>query len=77
MKAARGEAFTTTRRYALSRMDSLRCEERFSPRRRGVKWTLPMVRRHLQQILLLRIGSCPLCNRPVDRRSAPQAESRL
>jgi SRSO17 transposase len=48
-----------------------------SPRRSRVTWTLPTVRRHLQRILLLRIGSCPLCNRPVDRRSAPQAESRL
>lgn len=43
----------------------------------NAKWTLAEVRRHLQQVLLQRIGWCPLCARTVDDRSLPRAPSRL
>ena len=36
---------------------------RFSPRRR-IQWTLALVRRHLQPLLLRRLPSCPLCGAP-------------
>jgi hypothetical protein len=49
---------------------------RHPQRRRRVRWTLPMVRRALQQVLLRRVGVCPLCRRPVDERSLPQGTSR-
>lgn len=45
--------------------------------RRQQNWTLPQVRRHLQQILLRRIGWCPLCARPVDGRAPPRAPSKM
>ena len=45
-----------------------------SPRRR-VRWTLPMVRSAMQQVLLRRIGTCPLCRRSVDAHAPPQGAS--
>jgi len=48
---------------------------RFSPRRR--KWTLALVRRQLQQVLLRWIGYCPLCRRPVTGLDPPLGPSRM
>ena len=59
MRAAAGAVFTTTSRYARPPTRSSRSIERFFPRR-AKRWTLPMVRRHLQLVLLRRIGWCPL-----------------
>jgi SRSO17 transposase len=42
--------------------------------RRPVPWTLPLVRRHLQQVLLCHLPACPLCRRPFGSKPAtPQA----
>ena len=73
---APGEDSTTTQLYARWRTDSSPSVGRFSPRRK-VNWTLAELRRHLQQVLLQRIGWCPLCARPIDARSRPRAPSRL
>jgi hypothetical protein len=75
-KDVRGGGSTTTQPYALPHMRSSPFVGRFFPRS-NVKWTLQEVRRHLQQILLQRIGWCPLCARPVDGRSPPRAPSRM
>lgn len=47
------------------------------PPRRVQKWTLPMVRRQLQLVLLLRIGWCPLCRQEVDAATRPRGPSRM
>ena len=51
-----------------------RSVERFSPRTR---WTLPDVRRQLQQVLLRRVGACPLCRRLFDPSAPPRGPSRI
>jgi hypothetical protein len=48
----------------------------FSPQRK-TPWTLPEVRRQLQQVLLRRLGTCPLCRRSVDAANPPRGPSRM
>jgi SRSO17 transposase len=47
-----------------------------SPRRR-TRWTLSVVRRRLQHLLLRRIGHCLLCLRHVGARAPPRGPSRI
>ena len=71
-----GEAFTITRRSALSPTPSSRSDGRFPPRSR-TQWTLPMVRRHLQRVLLCIVGVCPLCRQRTDDWTLPFEASRM
>jgi hypothetical protein len=76
LKGAAGGDSTTTSPYARRHRPSSRSTERFSPR--GAKrWTLPMVRKQLQLVLLRRIGMCPLCRQRVDASTRPRGPSRL
>jgi len=75
-RAAAGGDSTTTSHCALPHTPSSRSTERFPPRR-AKRWTLPMVRRHLQLVLLRRIGWCPLCRKSVDAATRPRGPSRM
>jgi hypothetical protein len=55
--------FIGTQPYVPSHTASSLYVGRFPPRSK-IKWTLPQVRRELQQLLLEMIGWCPLCARP-------------
>ncbi len=76
LKAAPGEASTTTPPSAWWPMVSSPYAGRFFPRR-STPWTLPEVRRRLQHLLLRRIGHCPLCLRRVGARAPPRGPSRI
>ena len=75
-RAEVGEVSTTTGHCAQWPTDSWRSDERFSPRSR-MRWTLPEVRRQLQQVLLRRVGFCPLCRRVVDESCLPRGPSKM
>jgi SRSO17 transposase len=49
---------------------------RFSPLRR-YPWTVQMVRKRMQIILIARIGGCPLCRQPYHPCTGPPRDSRL
>ncbi|HST33844.1 MAG TPA: IS701 family transposase [Solirubrobacteraceae bacterium] len=75
-RGGHGPASIITPRSAPRPTPSLRSAERFPPRSR-LKWTLPMVRRHLQAVLLRSLPTCPLCRRAFDPRHAPHGVSRM
>jgi len=76
LKGAPGTAFITTPPYVPPPIPSSRCVGRFSPRSR-IPWTLSLVRRHLQPLLLRRLPSCPLCGRRVTHDQLPRGHSRM
>ena len=47
-----------------------------SPRRR-IPWTVALVRRYLQPLLLRKLPSCPLCGRAITHDQLPRTHSRM
>ena len=76
-RVATGEAFIITSRYALSLTPSSSFAGRFSPRSCREKWTLPVVRAVLQQVLVRRIGRCPCCRQTLDPATPPRGPSKM